>query len=482
MLTPSRSFVLLILASLKGATATDGSYTAYGEFPTSVYESYRNDPTATAAQPQLVISDPVTSSIFPANLTDPANFPKVHRSSEIDGVWPELGTRNDTVNPQPPQLPQEPSQLLQQAFTQIPTNPALSNDTCEQCQAPLSIAKMLVSAAPEQWSFLAQIVFEYFNYSTTCYDEYTRLSLDSVFTQVAALGDMGGYDGQTVGGPIDHKLPEHTPTMLGHNSLIMVYKLLKEYLGPVPVYATLGNHDIYMRFQIISIPYALSGYTLRSQFNWCMDLFGILHFLTDELQDAEDAECRMNDPATTNVTNDPHWSGDGTAAQWNPTNLYSSELDVQAIRLRLACCVGIYAWTVTHLMSSHFLRAYPPGPVTAVTPVFPRQYNILPLYGQNERLRRRLDDAVTARLKAEVERDLLEKKVKELQSSGSSFLAAGPSPSIAEPTSPRGPSTSQDHINAVSLTPPDVNDAIREPPEGNNHLNATVPQFALQLR
>jgi sphingomyelin phosphodiesterase len=55
---------------------------------------------------------------------------------------------------------------------------------------------MLVLAAPEQGPLLAEAVCEYFNYSTTCYDEYSRLALGSVFTQVVALGDMGGYDGQ----------------------------------------------------------------------------------------------------------------------------------------------------------------------------------------------------------------------------------------------------------------------------------------------
>ncbi|KAF9235985.1 sphingomyelin phosphodiesterase [Melanogaster broomeanus] len=141
MLGLSGSFVLLALANLKRVTATDdivSAYTAPGEFPTSVYQSYWNDPTATAAQPQPVISDPVTSSIFPANLTDPANFPKLPSRSPKCSYW----------------LPQN------------------------------------------KVHFLAEAVCVYFNYSTTCYDEYSRLALGSIATQVVALGDMGGYDGQ----------------------------------------------------------------------------------------------------------------------------------------------------------------------------------------------------------------------------------------------------------------------------------------------
>ncbi|KAH7883413.1 sphingomyelin phosphodiesterase [Phlebopus sp. FC_14] len=485
MLTPYRSLALAAFACFKVATATDvrSAYTAPGQFPTSVYESYWNNPTATAAQPQPVISDPVTNSVFPANLTDPAYFPK-----------------NDTVDPHPLPLPSEPSQLLQQALQQIQsiaTNPALTNDTCAQCQASLSVAKMLVLAAPEQGPLLAEAVCEYFNYSTTCYDEYSRLALGSVFTQVVALGDMGGYDGQLLCAnelklcPVPHTVPLDmtnwfakpkpnplpppkqpsgerlkvlhvsdihidpryatgyeancsqymccrenvwnnaspdqillpaprygsfkcdTPISLmlaamqaipsvtetegtGFNfslftgdltshdpdnqysrayveyAEVIVYDLLRKNLGPAPVYATLGNHDTYVQFQMI--PYALGGYRLGNQFNWlydhvstmwysegwlpessveyarthyaaysvkrpdglriisldtdmCIlnyfsyinatqpDPFGILRFLTDELQDAEDAGDRVW------IVGHVLSGWDGTQAQLNPTNL-----------------------------------------------------------------------------------------------------------------------------------------------------------------
>jgi len=45
----------------------------------------------------------------------------------------------------------------------------------------------------------------------------------------------------------------------------MTYNLMKKFLGPAPVYATLGNHDTYVQFQMI--PYAMGG-PLGSQFNW----------------------------------------------------------------------------------------------------------------------------------------------------------------------------------------------------------------------
>ena len=40
------------------------SFVPPGLFPTSLYKTYYNDPTATAAQPQPVISDPVLVRIY----------------------------------------------------------------------------------------------------------------------------------------------------------------------------------------------------------------------------------------------------------------------------------------------------------------------------------------------------------------------------------------------------------------------------------
>ncbi|KAI6108786.1 sphingomyelin phosphodiesterase [Pisolithus croceorrhizus] len=473
----SRFTFLCFIAAAGVAVGEDvrSAYTAPGTFPTSVYESYWNDPTVTSAQPQPVISDPATHSVFPEILTDPAHFPK-----------------NDTVDPHPLPTALQPSQLLQQAIGQIKSvasNPVL--DTCAKCQSSFTIAKMLVLAAPEQGPLLAEAICVYFNYSSTCYNEYSELALGSVFTQVVALGDMSGYDGQLICArllslcpvpptvplnltgwfakpkpsplppskqPSGERLkvlhvsdihidpryatgyeanctaylccrenvwnaasPDHvvlpaprygsylcdTPMSLmlaamqaipvltetegtGFNFslftgdltahdpdnqysryvfLVVVYDLLKKYVGPPPVYATLGNHDTYMQFQMI--PYYLGG-PLGNQFNWLYehvsslwyhdewlpmnsveyakthyaaysikrpdglriisldtdilnyfsyvnatapDPFGILRWVTDELQVAEDAGERVW------IIGHVISGWDGTQSQLNPTNL-----------------------------------------------------------------------------------------------------------------------------------------------------------------
>lgn len=59
-----RGLLLLCALAAFNARATElnnapSSYVAPGVFPTQLYASYYNDPTATSAQPQPVISDPV---------------------------------------------------------------------------------------------------------------------------------------------------------------------------------------------------------------------------------------------------------------------------------------------------------------------------------------------------------------------------------------------------------------------------------------
>jgi sphingomyelin phosphodiesterase len=53
-------FILLAFGQAQANDIGATAYTAPGAFPTSVYGSYWNDPTATSAQPQPVITDPVT--------------------------------------------------------------------------------------------------------------------------------------------------------------------------------------------------------------------------------------------------------------------------------------------------------------------------------------------------------------------------------------------------------------------------------------
>jgi sphingomyelin phosphodiesterase len=58
------------------------------------------------------------------------------------------------------------------------------------------VAKFLALAAPEQGPDMAVELCNYFNFSSTCGTQFSRLALGSVITQVVANADVGGVDGQ----------------------------------------------------------------------------------------------------------------------------------------------------------------------------------------------------------------------------------------------------------------------------------------------
>ncbi|KAF8921884.1 Metallo-dependent phosphatase-like protein [Mucidula mucida] len=129
-------FLTIFSAGTRGLVTTS-PYTAQGAFPTSVFSEYYNDPTATAAQVQPKISDPVSS---------------------------------------------------------IAANPIFGDNDCARCQAGLEVAKFLALAAPEEGPALAVELCEAFEFSGTCSRDYSILALGSVITQVIANADVGGYD------------------------------------------------------------------------------------------------------------------------------------------------------------------------------------------------------------------------------------------------------------------------------------------------
>ncbi|KAH9897978.1 sphingomyelin phosphodiesterase [Cubamyces lactineus] len=188
----SAVFALLVIAFSAYAVAEsetiDGlgpsAYTAPGAFPTSVYKHYYNSPTATSAQPQPVISDPVSHEIYPLELTDPSTLPK-----------------NDTHDPHilPPTA--SSGQILESAFQQvlsIASSPSFGTNNCARCQAALQVGKFLAMAAPEEGPTFVVRVCEHFNFDQDCATTYGLDQLGWVITQVIANADVGGLDGQMI--------------------------------------------------------------------------------------------------------------------------------------------------------------------------------------------------------------------------------------------------------------------------------------------
>ena len=67
-MTRALQILLCVAFALRSSAVTYGPslYAPPGAFPTSLYQSYYNNPTATSAQPQPVISDPVLVRIYPS--------------------------------------------------------------------------------------------------------------------------------------------------------------------------------------------------------------------------------------------------------------------------------------------------------------------------------------------------------------------------------------------------------------------------------
>lgn len=190
-------FLAFPIASLT-SLINPSTFTAPGEFPTSAFSKYFNNPTQTASQVQPVISDPVSVCdvdfwsiclltfckhvIYPLSLTDPDTIP---------------GENNDP-HPLPPVVPSQV--LLQNALTQllsIATNPSLNN-SCGRCQATLELAKFLALAAPDKTPTFLIALCNQLKLSNDCTAEFTLNGMGSVVTQVIANADVGGYDGQAL--------------------------------------------------------------------------------------------------------------------------------------------------------------------------------------------------------------------------------------------------------------------------------------------
>ncbi|GJJ12646.1 hypothetical protein Clacol_006890 [Clathrus columnatus] len=158
------------------------AFTAPGTFPSSVFSHYFNNPTATSAQPQPVISDPVLHITYPESLTDPNHIPQ-----------------NDTVDPHPLPPKASSNQLLQAAFQQIISinnSPSFGDDGCTKCLASLEIGKFVALAEPSLIPQLGLMVCEQFQLANPCVNTYSSTTLGPVIAQVLANADVGGYDGQ----------------------------------------------------------------------------------------------------------------------------------------------------------------------------------------------------------------------------------------------------------------------------------------------
>lgn len=173
-------------ASLPGAA----SFVAPSAFPTSVFPTYYQKPAATAeAQPALF--DPVLNSTFELNLTDPKTIP----TADNDPVYYPEAIANLTNSTS--------EALVQIALSEI--QGIISDDgglsgNCSKCVAALSVGKLLAQSAPTYVpdALVALCQATKFASNASCIATYTAGSFGAIWTQVLALADVTGLDGQYI--------------------------------------------------------------------------------------------------------------------------------------------------------------------------------------------------------------------------------------------------------------------------------------------
>ena len=185
LLLPALTATQQTSAKIPGISA----YTVTAGFPTSAFPTYWEAPVETQ-EPQPALYDPVLNITFPLNLTNPDTIP----TTDNDPVYypqPLANISNSST-----------AALLQAAFTNI-TGIVESNTTasnCTKCMDALSVGKTVALYAPESVPDLLIKLCEAFKFSsnTTCVDNYAAGSFGAIWTQVLALADVTGLDGQYI--------------------------------------------------------------------------------------------------------------------------------------------------------------------------------------------------------------------------------------------------------------------------------------------
>ncbi|TIA10316.1 sphingomyelin phosphodiesteras-like protein [Aureobasidium pullulans] len=165
------------------------SHIASSGFPTSVFSSYWVKPVATA-EPQPALYDPVLNITFPLNLTDPDTISE----ESNDPVSYPSPIANLTSAGKQAVLDSIISQVKEIIGSeQLTTN-------CSKCIASLTVAKSAAQLAPELIpDTMVSLCKKYkLQSNETCEENYEATTFGAVWTQILALSDVAGLDGQYI--------------------------------------------------------------------------------------------------------------------------------------------------------------------------------------------------------------------------------------------------------------------------------------------
>ena len=187
--------IALVLQSLIGFTQGESlpglsSYVVKAGFPTSAFPSYYIPPSP-SQEPQPALYDPVLNLTFPLNLTNPKTIP----TTDPDPVFypqPIANISNATAEAY--------VAAAVTAIRGIIVGNASLTSNCSKCIAALEVGKQVAQIAPQNVPAALVLLCEStgFKSNSTCQSTYSAGTFGAIWTQVLALADVTGLDGQYI--------------------------------------------------------------------------------------------------------------------------------------------------------------------------------------------------------------------------------------------------------------------------------------------
>ncbi|KAK5676882.1 hypothetical protein LTS10_010646 [Elasticomyces elasticus] len=165
------------------------SYVAPAGFPTSAFSSYY--PVPSGQEPQPALYDPVLNITYPLNLTNPDTLPDAPSTDPLYYPQPiaNLSTaqQHTIIN----NVVQQVSEIINGSFIQ---------GNCSKCIAALSVAKSAAQLAPRLVpdAMVQLCTSSGFHSASTCEEDFEASTFGAIWTQILALADVSGLDGQYI--------------------------------------------------------------------------------------------------------------------------------------------------------------------------------------------------------------------------------------------------------------------------------------------
>ena len=188
------------------------AYTVPAGFPTSLFPAYYIPPSPTE-EPQPKVHDDILEYTYPLELTNQTGIPQ----EDPDPVFypTPIGAYSNGTN------------IVSAATQQISSIITGEGSNCSKCMSALEVAQGVAQRVPTMVPGMLVSLCEStgFESNTTCMEDYAATSFGAIWTQILALGNMSGSDGQYICNSLSsHFCP--APYTLPSNT--------KSYFGPKP--------------------------------------------------------------------------------------------------------------------------------------------------------------------------------------------------------------------------------------------------------